>query len=458
MDMHQHNTTMTWPMALKGVLCVFGGWRTDYATLEDGLFDPEVEVVWVFTEDDIVPPYAGRAQPYINIDGSWPMEQVVDEILARVQRKAAFRGAVSFSEEEIPLANMLNDHLSDGRPGAWANRRQVDKFEFYTVLKAAQVPMVRFDAWSTWDELAAFVAQGYTQGAYVLKPTNASESAGVYRSLPGESVRDSFANFQSCCAQAARLGHRLLRWGQTYLIMEYIEWDGVPVEITSDVLVRGGQVEVLVVHEKKKTAAYAPFYDQIMVAPPVSPTIASRMAEIREVTQQVIDALGFRQGAVHMECRLTRDLCIPIDCALRPGGGYIPHAVYQLSGVDLRLAHVASHLADLPEPRGGTDGAGGTCIGALYTTLIPSLEVRARLVSAMAGHPAIFALAASEAFIADPQFTADATLSLGVSAQTPEGALRLFNEFTALPGGESGPGAAATLPAAHHQAEGGTDE
>jgi hypothetical protein len=457
MDMLQHGTTMTWPMALKGVLCVFGSWRTDYTTLEDGLFDPEVEVVWVFTEDDIVPPYRGRRQPYINIDGSWPMEQVAAGILARFQRKAAFCGAVSFSEEEIPLANRLNAILSDGRPSSWATRRQIDKFDLYTVLKAAQVPTVRFDVWRTWDELAVLVAQGYRQGDYVLKPANASDSAGVYRSLPGESVQDSFANFQSSCAKATRLGHRLLRSGQMYLIMEYIEWNGAPIEITSDALVRNGRVDLLVVHEKMKTAAYAPFFDQLMVAPPVFQPLAARLPEIQEVTQQVVSALDFQQGAVHLECRLTQERCIPIDCALRPGGGYIPHAIYQLSGIDVRLAHVASHLAVLPEPRGGTGGPGGTCIGALYASLVPTFEIRTRLVSDLEGHPAIFAIAASEEFIAEPQFTADASLSLGVRASTATEALTLFNEITALAEGKSGLLAAAALPAGDHRTGGEID-
>lgn len=446
---------MTWPLALKGVLCVFGAWRTDYRTLEEGLFDPDVEVVWVFTEDDILPPYPGRAQPYLNINGSWPMEVVASEILGRRRRAGAFRGAVSFSEEEIPLANMLADRLSGGRPGPWAHRRQVDKAAFYSLLKAAGVPVVRFDLWRTPEELAALAAQGYRQGEYVLKPTSASESAGVYRSRPGESVQESFAHFQNCCAQAARLGHRLLRSGQEYLIMEYISWDGVPVEITCDALVRRGRLEVLVIQEKMKTASWAPFFDQLMVAPPVSAPIAARVPEIREVTQQVISALGYRQGAVHLECRLTGERCIAIDCALRPGGGYIPHAAYLLSGVDLRLAHVASHLFALPARRGGGERAGGTCIGALYSTLIPSLEARTRLVSALEGHPALFALTPGEAFITEPQFTADATLSLGVCARTPHEALALFNAFTARAGGE---GAEPLSPLAVTTGRGWSDE
>jgi ATP-grasp domain len=430
-------TTRAWPMQLQGVLCVFGSWKADYATLEDGIFDPEVQIVWVFTEDDLVPPYEGRAQAYLNIDGTWPMEQVVAAILARVQGQAAFRGAISFSEEEIFLANMLNTHLSNGQPPDRAIRRQVDKAAFYSRLQEAGVPMVHFDRWNTWDELAALVAQGYQQGGYVLKPVNASESAGVYRSWPTENVEESFARFQSSCAQAARLGHRLLRPGQVYLIMEYIECGGEPIELTAEVLVRSGEVILLVVQEKMKTAAFAPFFDQQMVSPPVSPSIVRRLPEIREVTHRVVRALDIQQSVLHLEFRLTQRSCIPIDCAMRPGGGFIPHAVYQLSGVDLRLAHVASHLADHPEARSAPDGAGGTCIGALYTTLIPSLEVRTRLVKALEGHSAIFALAASEEFIAEPQFTADATLSLGVRARTPESALLLFNAFTALPAGES---------------------
>src|SRR5207247_1953807 len=112
-----------------------------------------------------------------------------------------------------------------------------------------------------------------------------------------------------------------------------------------------GDVILLVIQEKMKTAAFAPFFDQLMVAPPVSPSIFLRLPEIREVTHMVVSALGIQQSVLHLEFRLTQRSCIPIDCAMRPGGGFIPHAVYQLSGVDLRLAHVASHVTDLAAPR-----------------------------------------------------------------------------------------------------------
>jgi len=422
-------------MQFRGVLCVFGRWKAHYATLEEGLFDPEVNVVWVFTESDVVPPYDGQA--FIRIDGTWPMGEVTNAILARVDRDASFCGAVSFSEEEVLLATMLNTYLSGGQPPALAVRRQIDKASFYALLKEAGVPMVCFGVWQTVDELEAIVAQGpYRQGWYVLKPTGASDSAGVYRSRPTESLRESLAQFRASCEEAGRLGHQLLRSNQSFLIMEYIEWEGEPVEITSEVLVRDGEIALLVVHEKMKTASFAPFFDQIMVAPPVSPSIVTRLPEIREVTRMVVSALEIRQCVLHVEFRLTQQSCIPIDCAMRPGGGFIPHAVYQLSGIDLRLAHVASHLVPLsgPESRSAL-GAGGTCIGALYATLFPSQQASARLLALLNGEPPVFALSAHEELIRNPLFTADATVSLGVRAWTSTEALQIYDRYTALAAG-----------------------
>lgn len=430
-----NNITRQWSMQFRGVLCIFGRWKAHYATLEEGLFDQEVNVVWVFTESDLVPPYEG--QPYICIDGTWPMEEVTKAILARVDRDASFCGAVSFSEEEVLLANMLNTHLSGGQPSALAVRRQIDKVTFYTVLKGAGVPMVSFDVWRTADDLEAILTRGpYRQGWYVLKPTGASDSAGVYRSRPTESLRESLAQFQAYCEEAGRLGHQLLRRDLLFLIMEYIEWEGEPVEITSEVLVRDGEIALLVVHEKRKTAAFAPFFDQIMVAPPVSPFIVSRLPEIREVTHMVVSALSIRQGVLHVEFRMTAQSVIPIDCALRPGGGFIPHAVFQLLGVDLRLAHVASHLFPLASPEiGSAPGVGGTCIGALYANHFPSPQASARFLSFLSGEPSVFALSANEELIWNPMFTADAVVSLGVQASTSTEALRLYDRSTALAAG-----------------------
>jgi hypothetical protein len=341
---------------------------------------------------------------------------------------------VSFSEEEVFLATMLNTHLSGGQPPALTVRRQIDKASFYTLLKEAGAPMVCFDVWQTADELEAIVAQGpYRQGWYVLKPTGASDSAGVYRSRPTESLRESLAQFRASCEEAGRLGHQLLRSDQSFLIMEYIEWGGEPVEITSEVLVRDGEIALLVVHEKMKTASFAPFFDQLMVAPPVSPSIITRLPEIREVTRMVVSALEIQQGVLHVEFRLTQQSCIPIDCAMRPGGGFIPHAVYQLSGIDLRLAHVASHLFPLSDHEGrSAPGAGGTCIGALYATLFPSQLASAHLISLLSAEQAVFALSANEELIRNPLFTADAAVSLGVQASTSAEALGLYDRYTAL--------------------------
>jgi hypothetical protein len=429
------SATRQWSMQFNGVLCVFGYWKARYATLEEGLLDPQVQVVWVFTESDVVPPYEGQA--YICIDGTWPMEEVAKAIWARVERPARFCGAASFSEEEVLLANMLNDHLSGGQPAALAVRRRIDKASFYTLLKEAGVPMVRFDMWRTVDELAAIVGSGaYRQGWYVLKPTGASESAGVYRSRPTESLRESVAQFQAYCEAAGRLGHQLLRSDQSFLVMEYIECDGEPVEVTSEVLVRNGEIDLLVVHEKRKTAAFAPFFDQIMVAPPVSPSIMVRLAEIREVTRIIVSALSIQQSVLHIEFRLTRESCIPIDCAIRPGGGFIPHAVYMLSGVDLRLAHVASHLIPLAWSESiGAPGVGGTCIGALYAPHFPSPQAAGAFLPFLSGQPAVFALSANEEQIGSPMFTADAAVSLGVQASTSSEALALYDRYAALAAG-----------------------
>lgn len=422
-------------MQLKGVLCVFGDWKAHYATLEEGLFDREVQVVWVFTESDLVPPYAGQA--YICIDGTWPMEAVGNAILSRVGCDASFCGAVSFSEEEVLLANMLNAHLSAGKPPALSVRRQLDKAAFYTRLRQAGAPMVRFDTWQSVADLEAIMAEGtYRQGRYVLKPIGASDSAGVYRSRPDESLHDSIAQFQVYCREAGRLGHQLLRSDQSYLVMEYIECAGEAVEVTSEVLVRNGEIVLLVVHEKMKTAAFAPFFDQLMVAPPVTPLIVSRVPQIREVTNRVVSALEIAQGVLHVEFRLSQQDCIPIDCAMRPGGGFIPHAVYQLSGTDLRLAHVAAHLIPLPDQEGrNAPGAGGTCIGALYANLFPSRQASARLISLLSAEQAVFAFSANEELVGNPLFTADAAVSLGVQASNSAEALRLYDRYTALGGG-----------------------
>jgi hypothetical protein len=211
--------------------------------------------------------------------------------------------------------------------------------------------------------------------------------------------------------------------------MEYIDYHGTPVEVTADGLIVDGEVVLHVVHEKLHVTAFAPFFDKRMVAPPLSPDIYARQSQIAGTTRKLVSALQLTDGVFHLEYRLTEKHCIPIDFALRPGGGFIPHAIYALTGVDLILAHVESHFDRGRMRIYPQDITRGTCIGALYAAPEISGALFEQLANDLRQQPGVLGLYIKRTPTVDPRFTVDAGLSLGVVASTPTAAYSLFEHF-----------------------------
>lgn len=434
--MERTHVTRTWPMRYVGIWCVFGDWKFDYSTLKEAIADPGVEIVCVYTNQVTLKEVPTLSQDW-GLHSSFCIEEhksvgeIADRVLGSLSTKRSFCGAVCFNESELALANQLNRILGAPIPSQRAIRRLIDKHTFYTTLSNAGLPTARFHLWKSESDLEQLLERGlYRQGYYVLKPTGGSDSAGVYRSRPHEDLHTSFLNYRACCQESARIGLTNLD-KQTSLIMEYIDYDGTPVEVTADGVVADGKVILHVVHEKLHTAAFSPFYDRRMVAPPCSPEVLTSEEKIAEATCKLVSALQFTDGVFHLEYRLTREECIPIDCAFRPGGGFIPHAIYALTGVDLILAHVQSHFQGTGNQRlpSIVPVTGGSCIGAIYTLPEADPEVFGRLVAYLEQREEILGLHAKQRSVHDPRFTVDACLSLGVLAHTSEKARTLFEHF-----------------------------
>jgi len=423
-------------MRYVGVWCIFGNWKFRYQTLKEAIRDPEVEIVCVYTNDVTL-----KENPTLSadwglhssfyVDEHWSLAEITTKVLSSLRQKRPFCGAVCFNEGELALANQLNRMLADTASLEFSERKLIDKYTFYATLKAASLPMVNFHLWQTAAELEALLAQGsYQQGSYILKPAESSDSAGVYRSLLDEDVKTSVQKYRAYCQESQRIGFKSVH-EQPSLIMEYVDYDGVPVEITADGIVEDGRVVVHVIHEKLHMTEFAPFFDKRMVAPPMSSELRDRLPEIAATTQHVVSALQLSHCVFHLEYRLTRDRCIPIDCALRPGGGFIPHAIYVLTGIDLILAHIESHFTERRELGGKYQVSieGATCIGALYASPSVNPATFAHLAAALRHEENVLGVYVKQAPAVNPMFTVDAGLSLGIVAKTPREANTLFEEL-----------------------------
>ena len=156
-----------------------------------------------------------------------------------------------------------------------------------------------------------------TRGPWVVKPVDNQSGRGV-------SVVSEPDQLEAALEVAFRSSRR-----RSVLIQEFV----VGIEVIVDSLVCEGAVHVLGIATK------VPFVD--------NPTVSARItygaiglpavqANIVEVNDRLIHALGVRQGPVHAEYILSEGVPVPIDLAARGGGVHIyPVVLAHVSGVDV---------------------------------------------------------------------------------------------------------------------------
>lgn len=394
-----------------GVYGLFGDVKTTYQTLAELKSDTDVEVFEV-----------GFDQRQSTLEGI---------NLANVSSNSTlpFRCAVAVRDDGIELANMINrEFLGNGSSSLAIRPNLYDKSIIYNRLKSASIAVANFDTAKSDSELEAILTSGkYSQGHYIIKPSMGTNAIGVYRSKPDETPTESLKNYKA----ANRWSSELISSGEASVVMEYVDWDGEPVEVSVDGIVVEGRLVFHAVHEKIKLSTEAPFRVTQMVFPPISARIVDRLSAISDTAQSSVSALDLANGVIHFEFRLTSDEIFPVDLAFRPGAGFTPHAVLRLTGVDLRLAHFASHLGLLDANKYQPETiSGGTCIGALYASTQSRIsQTTLREIAQDLSDKNVFASNVRSSIIEDPLWIPDVAISIGVFGQTVEEAMDWFAGF-----------------------------
>lgn len=341
-----------------------------------------------------------------------------------------FRCAVSMTDAGVELANALNREFADEVLVSHAIRvPMVDKSAIYKHLLASGVKVPSFEVAENVERLPQAINAFKLQKAdLILKPVRGERAHIVYRPRLDESTDDIVRTLRSKLSSSEDASV-----DEPIIVMEYISWDGKPVEIAVDGVVVGGRVLFSQVHEKIQQSTGFTFKDKMMVCPPITSEILTRVDEIRSIAQVVISALRHESGVFHIEMRLTEKDAFVIDCSLRPGGGFIPHAVERRSKVDLRYAHVRSHFTDLDDTiLGNLTDVGGTCIGVLYAS--PESSITNASLTALQGRlneQDVFAANVRTSLVQDPLWKPDLAVSVGFHADTAEQAAQKFLDLKA---------------------------
>lgn len=290
-----------------------------------------VPTVAVTSRPDIPPAYAASFHPE-----DFPEVVSYDGDLAPVVRRLAElrpRCVLAGADPGVELADRLAAELCPDRandPAKALARR--DKGEMAAAAAAAGIPVMAHLSTSDAGEVADWITRAGLAGRdLVVKPPRSAATDGVTRVPGGAGWRGPFL---------AQLG-QLNQWGgrnEQMLVQEY----AAGTEYAVDVFTADGVHSVTDVcrYRKIDNDDQMAVYDTVDWLPPDDAAVD----ELVDYTRRVLDAVGLRFGAAHVELMRTADGPRLIEVNARPHGGGHPRFSLAATG-DSQVHRAVRYLA-----------------------------------------------------------------------------------------------------------------
>jgi predicted ATP-grasp superfamily ATP-dependent carboligase len=237
----------------------------------------------------------------------------------------------------MPLVSKLSNRLSTSN--AWTNGRTIwltkNKLEMRDALRGTQYN-------PRYDSISVSGQRVNPLGEYpvIVKPLLGYASIGV------EKV-ERFESFGSACDRSKSVLKSIedsipdLDHEHDYdandllLIEEYVRGP----EYSVDVFANSNGIRCVGVSEKSEMQA--PFFEEISYSMPAAISVDLRLV-LENAAIEIMNALGLKSGAAHLEFRMDGQIPKILDIGLRMGGSGLTHdLVYNSTGVDLCKAVIA---------------------------------------------------------------------------------------------------------------------
>lgn len=194
------------------------------------------------------------------------------------------------------------------------------------------------------DEIADAVRTVGVPG--VLKPATGVASLFTVRFESERELRERFEEFSAASAGHASAAIREMRG--RWLVEEYLDGPAFSVES----LTLGGETEHIAVCQKGEMSK--PFFLETGHVCP-APLSADLRAEMEDVAERAVRALGIEDGISHTELKLTSRGIRVLEVGARMGGGSIRQVVRLATGVDLLEVTLELARGRKPELAPATD-------------------------------------------------------------------------------------------------------
>jgi biotin carboxylase len=356
--------------------------------------------------------------------------RAAEQIAARA-RETPFAAIVGVDDQGVMAAALGAERLGLAHNPPAAVGRTRNKAAMRRALAKAGVCQPRFALLPAGvDAVAVAVQVGFP---CVIKPLALSGSRGVIRADDGEGARAAVERIRAILVAADTPADAPL------LLESYLPGQ----EVALEGLLRDGNLEVLAVFDKPDPLEGPYFEETLYVTPSRLP--AAVLAEVEAVAARATDALGLREGPVHVELRVDGEHVRVLELAARSIGGLCSRALRFGAGVSLEqmiLRHAlglglddvarestASGVMMIPIPRAGVLRAVEGQEDARAVEGIAGLEI-----SIARGRPVVplpegdrylgflFARGASAGAVESSLRDAHARLRIGIEPYAPEAA------------------------------------
>lgn len=237
----------------------------------------------------------------------------------RIVRDEKADGVLTFNSDPAALTAAQVAERT-GLPGSGAKAVEImsekDRFRKFLAENGFNVP--KFASFSSLEELQEKI--GGFKFPVMLKPVDSSGSKGVVRVDNPGNIEEIFLkamDFSRC---------------KRVIVEEFIEADGP--QLHGDGFVADGELKFLCLGDHH-------FDSSINNLVPVSTTFPSthtpeEMAEVEEEVRRFIRAVGFQQGGINVEARISKRDGRPylIETGARNGGNFTPIIIGQSTGYD----------------------------------------------------------------------------------------------------------------------------
>ncbi|WP_147194062.1 acetyl-CoA carboxylase biotin carboxylase subunit family protein [Pantoea sp. CCBC3-3-1] len=261
-------------------------------------------------------------------------EHAVLEAVKAWERKtgATPAAAIPMNDFTVRAASLVTEHY-----GLSGNSRETihncrDKFVMKQLLQDAGLPVPRFAAFSTLEELKSHIKE--IGLPVVIKPREMAGSLGVLKITREEEIEPGFAR---SVADVISLNGESHAPEDLFQVEEYI---AATQEVSVEVINQGDYHRAIAVTDKY--LGEEPHFVEIGHS---VPSVHSDNTQLRDIAERACHALGIHHGVAHFEARITLTGEIKIiEVGARTGGDTIMDLVERSYGINPYELHVRSHL------------------------------------------------------------------------------------------------------------------